>query len=147
MLMHHRWLNRRISLMCASLCLVSGYTPCVAWACEGFGDEEPQVLVSPKTLTFKELKALESEEKILTYKNDGPGGWQPTEFKFGKVEGELGAWGVALGATPCNKKVPEGGICEEKIIFEPKVAGAGKIKANVTTNPASQQVVVEGKGK
>lgn len=113
----------------------------------GVFTKDPKVKVEPNPLGFKELNKLEKEELTLTYTNEGPGGWEPTEFIFTKLEGELGAWGVKLGGIPCNKVIAVGKTCEEIVTFEPKVAAAGKIKADLTTNPASETVVVEGKGK
>jgi hypothetical protein len=114
----------------------------------GGGGKGPKVKVAPKAENYKKVKVNTAKAAVFTYTNEGPGGWDPKEFKFFPVEGEVVkdvAFKVKLGAKPCNKIVPVGQLCEEVVEIEPKKKE--KYKANLTTNEASETAVVEGEGE
>ncbi len=133
--------GKRVLALGISFCLGLGpVAPGIAVACEGEGKG---VTVTPKQINFGKVPKTKPSERILTYKNNGPGAWQLPTFKFFATEGALGVWGNKEGKKPCLNVLPAE-TCEEIVTFQP--SEAKRFQAELTTSPVSETVLLEGEG-
>jgi hypothetical protein len=110
-----------------------------------FAFRPPKVKAEPKSINFKEIKTGESAGEVVVFTNEGARGWQPNVFKFNKAKGGVAFTAKVTVKTPCNKVVLAGKTCEEIVDFAP--TNKEEYEAVFKTLPASEPVVVEGKGK
>jgi hypothetical protein len=116
----------------------------------GFVEPPPVITAKPKSWNAGKFKVGGANPPtiVITYKNEGPGEWFPTnKYNLTIVEGAPAdkPFSAKNGLTPCNKAVPVGKTCEVVMEFNPPKLE--KYKDDMEAEPRAEDVTLEGEGE